>query len=328
LRKLISSQETLLSERTPYPGKTLELLARDNRAALYILWRASRAISQNATAWTRTLDGQLYAACTTTQFGYKPSINSTTLTVQPQSTQMNTVTKTPEEMQKQAEKDGLFKTWLAPGDSWCTWLKCYVRIHINCFNFTVQSWVGFPIGCGMEECSGLENIFAKIYEALPDDLISICQSAAINGITTAAVAFVTGGLATIAAAITSYPAYWVLMGIYSTVMTSIILGTYAATDKNTGKSILFGIGGTLIGFVIGLSSLYFVSNWWRSASMSYSQGSSLQIAAVKATINYFGSWGIKYAACVLGFASWINKEFNAATALLGLLALSLGGIKN
>jgi hypothetical protein len=61
--------------------------------------------------------------------------------------------------------------------------------------------------------------------------------------------------------------------------------------------------------------------------MSYSLGYPWQIEAVKATINHFGSWGIKYVTCVLGLASWINKEFNVATAALGLLALSLGWAK-
>jgi len=83
------------------------------------------------------------------------------------------------------------------------------------------------------------------------------------------------------------------------------------------------MGEALTGFVIGLFGLDFVTNWWRSAAMSVAQGSPAHVAAIKATVNYYLSSSIKLVAIVLGLGSWINKEFNAATAGLGLLALSL-----
>lgn len=63
----------------------------------------------NAIAWVYIFDRERYAACTTTQFGYKPAFNTTSLTVEPQSTEATVPTKTPEEMQQKAEDNGWLK---------------------------------------------------------------------------------------------------------------------------------------------------------------------------------------------------------------------------
>ncbi|MGB8780030.1 MAG: hypothetical protein WCD81_05205 [Candidatus Bathyarchaeia archaeon] len=65
----------------------------------------------NATAYDNTLDGEQYAACTTIQYGYEPSSNTTVLTVTPQSTLTTMLTETPEEMQKQEEQNGTLKIY-------------------------------------------------------------------------------------------------------------------------------------------------------------------------------------------------------------------------
>ncbi len=84
------------------------------------------------------------------------------------------------------------------------------------------------------------------------------------------------------------------------------------------------MGGALIGFVIGIYSGNFIANWWISASLSLSTGSTLQIAAAKATVNYFGSFGIKQVAYVLGVASWFDVAFTIATGALGAVAFGMG----
>jgi hypothetical protein len=65
----------------------------------------------NATAYATTPDGTEYAVCTTLQyFGYKPASNTAILTVEPQSTQVMTQTKTPEQLQQEAEDSGWLST--------------------------------------------------------------------------------------------------------------------------------------------------------------------------------------------------------------------------
>jgi hypothetical protein len=56
----------------------------------------------NATAYSK-VNGTDYAVCTTIQYGYKPSTNSTWLTVEPQATQLMTTTKTPEQTLREAQ---------------------------------------------------------------------------------------------------------------------------------------------------------------------------------------------------------------------------------
>ncbi len=82
----------------------------------------------NVAIWTRMLDGTRYAACTTMQYnGYKPSANTTMLTVDPRATGMMTA-KSPEQMQQEAESGNHLATeakfsWWNP---WF-WLQSTVR---------------------------------------------------------------------------------------------------------------------------------------------------------------------------------------------------------
>jgi hypothetical protein len=78
----------------------------------------------SASATSTAPDGTSYAACTTTQFSLKPSSNSTVLTVTPQSSQATTPTKTPEEMQEEAEENGSLRVWHE-----FSWLPPWYRVH-------------------------------------------------------------------------------------------------------------------------------------------------------------------------------------------------------
>jgi hypothetical protein len=84
----------------------------------------------SATAYANTLEGTSYAQCTTIQYGHKPSSNSTVLTVTPQSAQATTPTKTPEEMQKEAEQSGWFK--VDPEFSWWyPWFRLHYKLDVD-----------------------------------------------------------------------------------------------------------------------------------------------------------------------------------------------------
>jgi hypothetical protein len=78
----------------------------------------------SATAYANALDGTSYAACTTTRFSLKPSSNSTVLTVTLQSALVTTPTKTPEEMQEEAEQNGSLRVWHE-----FSWLPPWYRMH-------------------------------------------------------------------------------------------------------------------------------------------------------------------------------------------------------
>lgn len=68
----------------------------------------------------------LHAVYTTLQyFDYKPASNGTWLTVKPQSTQVMQQTKTPEQMQQEAEDEG----WLKPPRPWFSWWYPWFRLY-------------------------------------------------------------------------------------------------------------------------------------------------------------------------------------------------------
>jgi hypothetical protein len=116
----------------------------------------------NATAYSNTLDGTSYAACTTVQYNcYKPCSNSTVVTVNPQSTQATTPTKSPKEMQKQAQDSG----WLSIYDGW-SWGYPWYRLHYKLSANLPQGnpkldygWSPLPFG---DSCSADNVVLAKM----------------------------------------------------------------------------------------------------------------------------------------------------------------------
>jgi hypothetical protein len=122
---------TLATNENGYFKTTLKLEPRDYKPTTYMITATFEGDSPlNATAWTYTLDGQRFAACTTIQYGYKPSCNSTTVTVEPQATQETMSTKTPEQMQKEAEQSGWLR--IEPEFSWWfPWFRLHYKLDVN-----------------------------------------------------------------------------------------------------------------------------------------------------------------------------------------------------
>jgi hypothetical protein len=78
----------------------------------------------NATSYMQTVNGT-QPFCTTTYYGYQPATNTTTLTVSPQSTDTATPTKTPEELQHEAEDS----EWYRTEHEFTLWFPFY-RLHL------------------------------------------------------------------------------------------------------------------------------------------------------------------------------------------------------
>jgi hypothetical protein len=99
----------------------------DNKQTSYqveLVYHGSNTL--NLTLYETTPDDTEYAVCTTLQyFPYKPASNTTWLTVEPQSTQIMQLTKTPEQMQADAEAEG----WLKPPRPWFSWWYPWFRLY-------------------------------------------------------------------------------------------------------------------------------------------------------------------------------------------------------
>lgn len=104
---------------------TLDLQPLNNEATTYQITACCDGdAAKTATAEFTTQDGTEYTACTTTFYGHKPSTNTTTITVEPQATDIVTTTKTPEQLQQEAEEKGWLYTWHG-----FTWSYAWYRMH-------------------------------------------------------------------------------------------------------------------------------------------------------------------------------------------------------
>ncbi|MGB8780028.1 MAG: hypothetical protein WCD81_05195, partial [Candidatus Bathyarchaeia archaeon] len=115
----------------------------------------------NATAYDNTLDGSSYAECTTTQYCYEPSTNTTALTVNPQSTQATTATETPKQMQQDAKSNGCLSVY-SEWSWWYPWYRLHFKITIS-DPTTIDVGVSFLPGGSTQSSKGL-GIFNQLDE--------------------------------------------------------------------------------------------------------------------------------------------------------------------
>lgn len=81
--------------------------------------------------------------------------------------------------------------------------------------------------------------------------------------------------------------------------------------------VLGGVGGSLVGFVIGLYCLDMLFNWNRSFGMGVTSSTPAQVAAIKVTINYYVSFAAKSVGVLALGLSFLDVPFNVATFCLG-----------
>jgi len=82
--------------------------------------------NQTAVLNGTSFDGKAYTRCTTMYCTYKPAVNMTQLTIEPEARQENTPTKTVEQMQAEAEDSG----WLTVWHEW-SWSFPWYRLHMK-----------------------------------------------------------------------------------------------------------------------------------------------------------------------------------------------------
>ena len=170
----IKVNETSYSVQTDSQGHFVKVLGlqtvNNSTSTLYVIsasFNGDTAVT--ATAQGETLDGQDYPACTTIQYNdYKPSANSTSLVIEPQASQVKQQTKTPEQMQQEAEQGGGLTIWHE--FSWTyPWYRLHIKMHVNP---TIE--VGFnPLLPGGEvaDWSGLEFFGSLSWEVFQETLI-------------------------------------------------------------------------------------------------------------------------------------------------------------
>jgi hypothetical protein len=140
---------------------SLDFLPADNKQTTYNVQATFEGDEpSSAAAYGYTPNGTRYAVCTTTHYGYKPTSNSTILTVESRSTTTTTIKKTPEQLQQEGQAQGLIPPSTNEFTLWYPWYRLHLKIQIDS---TVID-IGFnPLlpGGGTLEFVGPE-IFAEI----------------------------------------------------------------------------------------------------------------------------------------------------------------------
>jgi len=274
-----------------------------------------------------TPNGTQYVACTTIQFGYKPLCKSTTITVEPQATQETTPTKTPEQIQQEAKQHGL-RVWGPDSFSWwIPFFKFHSQVAIDWLGMNVHTWIGL-FDCGIDAYAGLGRLLQKGFENAPTDSFDLITSAFISSMAATTTLFVTS----LTAATFTYwtPAYWITLAAYVGVGAAIIGGFYALADVYTARAVLFGVGATLLGLLIGAYSANTLVKSIPFVITAELTGSDPVRVAIKSITNSLVNnyLGVTSAACQLVFRNPLMTPFTIATLGLAVSAIVLGFMKH
>ena len=327
--KINETEYTVTTNDTGHFSKSLDLQPKDGENTTYIITASFADDTQqplNATAWAKTLDGQDYATCTTIQFGYRPSCNSTLLMVEPQATDTATSKKSPEEMKEEMLGIGWLKVW--HGFSW--WYPWY-RLHINA---TIEgaAWVHvafnpvIPIVGGEVQTHGFENLLPPLPSTpMPPSLPPPPNISISDELTTLVLkeffAFSVPLAAAIATAnVPALPAAFAAMLIYGGLASLIIHNAYqtyfsaewGAHTKASAKLITLMV--TLVAAIIG-------------TELSFSAGIVLKAFVVPA-ISTFLSNLINPVVLQSALNAWWLSSYNALFAGLALLKIPNPSLSN
>jgi hypothetical protein len=319
---------------------TLNLEPADDKLTAYNV----RAVFEgdepcSATAYSYTPNGTEYAVCTTFQYGFKPASNATWLTVEPQSTQVMQPTKTPEQMQQEAEESGWLSIWHE-----FTWWYPWYRLH---FKFTMNGAkidVGFnPALPGGEtvEYSGLESAFPQLTAEpglTPEEIAQIVEEAVVE----AAIGTLTASVTAIAAANTRIPfATAVALGVYAGFLTGMVAyawSIYSSGAQTKAKAFLIGLvvdlwGVALVTFMSVRAAFIteMVATILASAFSHLFDPASLNVAVMVATAALFTNICVGITALVLvpePSSVAFKLTFPWISLLFSAIALNIVGVRS
>jgi len=266
-------------------------------------------IPTNCTAWSKTPDGQDYAACTTVQYGYKPATKSISLTVTYQSTTI-TDPDDPEQLQQKLQASFMINTVLrfSLGYPWF-WLETSI-IHAAS-QLTIVTCTSLFDGW-LQDYAGLENPLYRIFAGVSIDEVNILTSVAVSSITATLVGFVGGWLTTLIASGSILGSFLVQAGYFASAL-AVLAATNSLADAHFARAALIAAGWTLLTIsTLGMARVLPIL-------LSRIVGEDPVNGSIKSIIN---------ALIGLGIATAVLKVFKVSAYffLFYILNLILGGI--
>jgi len=261
---------------------------------------------RNATAWAKTMDGQAYAACSTTQFGFKPVFNSTSINVEPPVTEIILPKKSPEEMQKDVEDHG----WLTFKDEWILGYPLY-RLHVIITIGDLSVDVGYsflPFGTtfsitGLHSLAeALSYVTEEIWQDVGLDLFGLFISYTLAKV--ASFAGVAPGLVAIG-----------LKGIAQGILFGLLMMSEKAGSVKMLAAFIANMFMGLIALSVGAAEAFAHLIWnlctapWVSAFMLATQGmiaAATPLEIIKSPVDYIESIVIDFPMAILAFTRYMG----------------------
>ena len=301
----------LTTNQNGYFKTTLKLEPRGYKPTTYMITATFEGDSSlNATAWTYTLDGQRFAACTTMQFGFKPSFNSTSLTVEPQATQETQPTKTPEQLQAEAEQSGWLTIW-HEFSWWYPWYRCHLKIDCTLAQgrlYMDYGWTFLPFGstfeCNEVTAYMINDLANQVYNVGKDVLLELVKGYLIGMVIQHLTAWLLGK--TLVGAAVAIATYFGVC-LYETYR----LYRDSSNDPYAWLAafIASAAGGTYGLLKAGLDK---VVNWFTAAGRRLMQEIDYIMNSLWARgLNFFDITGIAFSLIDFGFAVWYLIQFMA-----------------
>jgi len=223
---------------------TLNLPPANNQPTTYhILASFEGDENKTATAYATTPNGTQVPVCTTLQYGFKPSSNGVSLTVEPQSTGVVQPTKTPEQIQREQETGNQLTT--EPKFSWWDpwfWLQTTVSYLTSELPLVVCTAL---FNGWLQNFNGLVNLLFAIFEGVLPLQIEILTAVAVATIATTVASFIGGYIALLIAG-GSILGSFLLQMLYIGGFLVAIGAINALADAYVARAILITIGWTLL----------------------------------------------------------------------------------
>lgn len=295
---------------------------------------ASFGGDSNSTAKaTYTLpNGTIYTVCQTIQYnigsapGYKPSANSTSITIRPQTTDGATTLMDMAAMQADAQTKGL-QVW-GP-DSWSIlppFLKLHAKVVMDSLGMVTQIWGGF-LACGVDNSTGLGTLLLEALKDLSSAAIDIAVSAIVSVITTVYILY-WSSIILASFLVFTVGAYLGTLAYYCLSLTGLIAGSfYLVHDVWLSKALLYGMGFALFGLILGAfwndPQARIFSTWLRQQFI----GGDPAMNGAKYIVNSFLT-GAATASSLLSagiiFKNTLMWPFAIATFIAGVAAIYAG----
>jgi hypothetical protein len=307
--------ENLVTNATGHVTFTRNLNPGQDRVAYMVQVAFEGTGNQTATLNGTDFMGNPYIVCQTMQCTNIPAANMTLVVVEPQATDVTGPSKTPDELQQDAEQNG----WVSPPRpkfSWrYPWFWLETTASYPSLSFGFVTCVS-PIDGWLEDFHGFENPLYKIFEGVSPERVDTLTSVAVASATKGVATFVGGYVLLLLQGGNIFGSFLVQLGY---VAASLLLIWYLGqSDAYLARAALIALGWTLLSIsTLGLTRILPVL-------ASGVTGTDPVAASVRSIVNTLLGAAISTAILRVLKVNLYQFLFYMSNVVLGMVALGAG----